>query len=217
MRKIVICLIALMSIGISLPADAGLFDNEVELEDLFQLSPEVLNTLKDVEFAVFIAKVKLSGAKVNENRAKEDLKRAKSQVETKRLELKAAKAKYNEESETSAGKRALEAQAALKRTQEQHDVVQLLVKWKKKELDVQSAGVDKEKVAVSVAEADRELARVLKLFESKVSSSSRYDIDDFKKSLEKRRKEYEKAMSREKKEMIDAATLKEKYEKAAKR
>lgn len=216
MRKIAICLTVLMSICLSGRSEAGLFGNEVDLADLYQLPSEALSTLKDVEFAVFVANVKLAGAKVKENRAKEDLRTAKSQLDTKRLELKAAKAKYKEVSESSAGKRAQEAQAVLKNTQEQHNVTQLLVKWKKKELDVQSAGVDKEKAAVSVAEANRELARAMKLVESKVPSAGRYKVDDFKKSLEKRKKEYDKAVAREKKEVIDATTLKAEYEKAAK-
>ena len=216
MRKIVIWFMVLMGVCLWERSDAGLFGDEVDLADLSQLSSEALDTLKEVEFAVFIARVKHAGAKVKENRAREDLKSAKSQFDTKILELKAAKAKYKEVSKSSAGKRASEAQAALQSAQKQYDVIQLLVKWKKKELDVQSAGVAKEKAAVSIAEANRELARVMKLVESKVASAGRYNVEDFKKSLEKRQKEYDKAVAREKKEVIDAKTLRAEYEKAAK-
>jgi len=197
-------------------SDAGLFGDEVDLADLSQLSSEALDTLKEVEFAVFIARVKHAGAKVKENRAREDLKSAKSQLDTKSIELKAAKAKYKEVSESNAGKRASEAQAALRSAQEQHDIIQLLVKWKKKELDVQSAGADKEKAAVSIAEANRELAGAMKLVESKAPSAGRYNMDDFKKNLEKRQKEYDTAVIRGKKEMLDAKTLKAEYEKVSK-
>jgi len=216
MRKIAICLTVLMSICLSVRSEAGLFGDEVDLADLFQLSSEALNTLKDMEFAVFIARVKHAGSKVKENRAREDLKSAKSRLDTKSLELKAAKAKYKEVSESSAGKRASEAQAALRSAQEQYDIIQQLVKWKRKELDVQSAGAAKEKAAVSVAESNRELARIMKLVESKVSSAGRYKIEDFKQNLEKRQKEYSKEVTREKKEMLDAKTLKEEYEKISK-
>ena len=216
MRKIAICLTVLMSICLSVRSEAGLFGDDVDLADLSQLSSETLTTLKDVEFEVFMAKVKHAGAKVRENRAREDLKSAKSRSDTKSIELKAAKAKYKEVSESNAGKRASEAQAALQSMQKQYDIIQLLVKWKKKELDVQSAGAAKEKAAVSVAEANRELARAMKIVESKVPPAGRYNLDDFKKSLEKRKKEYDKAVAREKKEVIDAKTLKMEYEKTAK-
>ena len=216
MRKIVIWLMVLMGVYLWERSEAGLFGDEVDLADLSQLSSEALDTLKEVEFAVFIARVKHAGAKVKENRAREDLKSAKSQLNTKSFELKAAKAKYKEVSESSAGKRGSEAQAALRSAQEQYDIIQLLVKWKKKELDVQSAGAAKEKDAVSVSEANRELARVMKLVESKVSSAGRYKIEDFKQNLEKRQKEYSKAETRGKKEMLDAKTLKAEYEKVSK-
>ena len=216
MRKIAICLTVLMSICLSVRSEAGLFGDEVDLADLSQLSPEALDTLKEVEFALFIARVKHAGAKVKENRAREDLKSAKSRLDTKSIELKAAKAKYKEVSESNAGKPASEAQAALRSAQEQYDIIQLLVKWKRKELDVQSAGVAKEKAAVSVAEANRELARVMKLVESKVSSAGRYKVEDFKQNLEKRQKEYGKAETREKKEVLEAKTLKAEYEKVSK-
>jgi len=213
MRKTAIWLMVLMGVCLWERSDAGLFGDEVDLADLSQLSSEALDTLKDVEFAAFIARVKHAGAKVKENRAREDLKTAKSQLNTKSIELKAAKAKYKEVSERFAGKRLSEAQAVLRSAQEQHDVIQLLVKWKKKELDVQSAGVAKEKAAVSIAEANRELARVMKLVESKAPSAGRYNMDYFKKDLKKRQKEYDTAVTREEKEMLDAKTLKAEYEK----
>ena len=216
MRKIAICLTVLKSICLSGQPEAGLFGNEVDLADLSQLPTEALNTFKDVEFAVFIANVKLAGSKVKENRAREESKAVKSQMDTKSLELKAAKAKYKEVSESSAGKRASEAQAALQSAQKQYDVIQLLMKWKKKELDVQSAGVAKGKAAVSVTEANRELDRVMKLVEIKVTSAGRYNVEDFRSSLKKRQKEYDKAVAREKKEMIDASSLRTEYEKASK-
>jgi len=216
MRKIVIWLMVLMGVYLWERSEAGLFGDEVDLADLSQLSSEALDTLKEVEFAVFIARVKHAGAKVKENRAREDVKSAKSQLDTKSIELKAAKAKYKEVGERFAGKQLSEAQADLRSAQEQHDIIQLLVKWKKKELDVQSAGVAKEKAAVSIAEANRELAGVMKLVESKAPSAGHYNIEDFKKNLEKRRKEYDTAVTREKKEMLDAKTLKAEYEKVSK-
>ena len=216
MRKIAICLTVLMSICLSVRSEAGLFGNDVDLADLSQLSSETLTTLKDVEFEVFMAKVKHAGAKVRENRAREDLKSAKSRSDTKSIELKAAKAKYKEVSESNAGKRASEAQAALQSMQKQYDIIQLLVKWKKKELDVQSAGAAKEKAAVSVAEANRDLAGVMKLVESKAQSAGRYKVEDFKQKLEKRQKEYNTAETRGKKEVLEAKTLKAEYEKVSK-
>jgi hypothetical protein len=44
----------------------------------------------------------------------------------------------------------------------------------------------------------------------------RHNIEDFKKTLEKRRKEYDTAVTRETTEMLEAETLKAEYEKVPK-
>ena len=76
MRKILMGLAILVIFYNS--AYAGLFKDDVDLADLSQLSPEALETLKDIEFNAFVKKVKLAGAKVLENMAKNDLKTAKT-------------------------------------------------------------------------------------------------------------------------------------------
>ena len=54
-------------------AGAGIFKEDVNLADLSQLSQEALETLKDFEFNVFLRKVRLAGAKVLENKAKDGI------------------------------------------------------------------------------------------------------------------------------------------------
>jgi hypothetical protein len=75
--------------------------------------------------------------------------------------------------------------------------------------------VEKDKLAVSVAEYERDFARVSKLIEQSVPSAIKYSLSDFKKRLEKNQKEYEKAVSTEAKEMAEAKKLKTAYEKAS--
>ena len=52
-------------------ADAAIFGDDVSLADLAKLSPEAFNSLKDVEFAVFTAKVKHAGAVEAEKKFRE--------------------------------------------------------------------------------------------------------------------------------------------------
>ena len=94
MRKILmgIAILALVYNG----ADAGLFGDDVDLADLFQLSPEALETLKDTEFNVFLMKVKHAGAKVLENKAKNNLKTSKLTLDAKQQHLKSAGADLKE-------------------------------------------------------------------------------------------------------------------------
>jgi hypothetical protein len=71
MRKIIMSL-AILALVYS-DADAGIFKEDVNLADLSQLSQEALETLKDFEFNVFLRKVRLAGAKVLENKAKDGI------------------------------------------------------------------------------------------------------------------------------------------------
>ena len=81
MRKIPMILAVLVLFYYS--ADAGLFGDAVDLADLSQLSPDALETLKDTEFNVFLYKVRHAGAKILENKAGDDLKKAKLTLDSK--------------------------------------------------------------------------------------------------------------------------------------
>ena len=94
MRKILIYLAILVLFYNG--ANAGMFGDDVDLADLSQLSPDALETLKDTEFNVFFTKVKHAGAKVLENKAGDDLKKAKLTLDSKNFHLKSAEADLKE-------------------------------------------------------------------------------------------------------------------------
>jgi len=63
----------------------------------------------------------------------------------------------------------------------------MLIKWKEKEVDVQVASVKKAKIAVELAEAERDVARVSKLIEQNVVSAPKYNLSDFKAKVDKKK------------------------------
>ncbi|MBT8368163.1 MAG: hypothetical protein KJP23_26010 [Deltaproteobacteria bacterium] len=196
-------------------ADAGIFKEDVNLADLFQLSPEDLETLKDTEFNVFLRKVKHAGAKVLENKAKDDLKISKLTLDAKKQHHKSGEADLKEAKASQDSTRIDAAEKALRNANKELEHAKLLIQWKEKEVDVQAASVEKNKLAVSVAEYERDFARVSKLIEQSVPSAVKYSLSAFKKRLEKKQKEYEKAVHTEAKEMAEAKKRKEAYEKLA--
>ena len=214
MRKILIYLAILVLFYCS--ANAGLFGDDVSLADLSQLSPDALETLKETEFNVFLTKVKHAGAKVLENKAGDDLKKAKLTLDSKNLHLKSAEADLKEAKATQDQGQIEAADKALRQAKENYERAKMLVKWKEKEVDVQVVSVKKAKLVVELAEAERDLARVSKLIEQNVASAPKYNLSDFKAKVDKKNKEYQKALSTEKKEIAEAKKLKAGYEKISK-
>ena len=214
MRKILMSLVILALVYNV--ADAGIFKEEVSLADLSQLSPEALETLKHTEFNVFLRKVKHAGAKVLENKAKGDLKISKLTLESKKQHHKSAQADLKEAKAAQDSTRIDAAEKALHNANKELEHAKLLIQWKEKEVDVQAAGVEKDKLALSVAEYERDFARVSKLIEQRVPSAVKYSLSDFKKRLEKKQKEYEKAVRAEAKEITEAKKRKAAYEKSSK-
>ena len=208
-----LCILAFLNTSV----EAGVFGDDVDLADLSQLSSEALEKFKDAEYKVFLMKVKHAEMKVLEKKAREDLKSVKSTLDAKRQQLKAAKAELKDIQQKSVGKKLTDAEAALRNAQKDYDIADLHAKWKKKELDARLAAVEKEKVAIVVAEAERDFARVSKLHEQKVPSAGNYRIDDFKTRLGKRQKEFEAAVSKEKSEIFEAKRVKLDYDKLVKK
>ena len=86
-------LVFICSVGLLVTAaQAGLFKNSVDLADLAEVSPEALETLKETEFAVFVAHVRLNAAKAAERRAAGGGAAADRILEAENLDLKAATA-----------------------------------------------------------------------------------------------------------------------------
>lgn len=92
MRIQLLCLAILMAWHT--PAVAGLLGAVVDFADPAKLSEEGLEALKESEFAVFQANVQLYRAKDAEKQVESDLKGSRAILETKGLDLKAAKANW---------------------------------------------------------------------------------------------------------------------------
>ena len=212
MRKILMGLAILAIVYNS--ANAGLFKDDVDLADLSQLSPEALETLKDTEFNVFLMKVRHAEAKVLENKVKEDFKTSRLTLNAKKQHLKSSEADLKEARAAQDSTRIDAAEKALRNADKELEHARLLIQWKEKEVDVQIAGVEKAKLAVSLSECERDLARVSKLKEQNVPSAIKYALSDFKQRLEKKQKEYEKAVSTEAKETAEEKKRKAAYEKS---
>ena len=210
MRKILMGL-AMLAVVYNV-AYAGLFKDDVDLADLSQLSPEVLETLKQTEFNVFLMKVKLAGAKVLENMAKNDLKTSKLTLDAKKQRFKSAEADLKEAKASQNSTLIDSAEKALRNANKELEHAKLLIQWKEKEVDVQTARVEKAKLAVALSETEQDLARVSKLIEKNMPSAKKYNLSDFKAKLDKKHKKYQKAMSTETKVILEAQKLKAKYE-----
>ena len=214
MRKVLIYLAILVLFYNS--ANAGLFGDDVDLADLSQLSPDALETLKDPEFNVFLAKVKHAEAKILENKAGENLKTARLTLDSKNLHLKSAEADLKEARATQDQGQIEVADKALRIAKEEYKRANMLIKWKKKEVDVQIASVEKAKLAVELAEAERDVARVSKLIVQNVVSAKKYNLSNFKAKVDKKQKGYQKALHAETKAMLEAKNLRTAYEKISK-
>lgn len=214
MRRVLMCLTVLVFIFSG--ANAGILKEKVDFADLSQLSPEALEALKESEFKVFLTKVKHAGTKVLEGKAGEDLRASRLTLDAKKWHLGTAKVDLKEAEKTQDQARIKPAEQALRNAQGDFEFAKLLVKWKEKELDAKIAGVERAKGSVLMAEAERDLARVSKLAEQNAPSAAKYTLSDFEDRLEKRKKEYEKAVSRERREILETETLKEGYEKLTK-
>ena len=214
MRKIMMGLVIVAIVYNS--AEAGLFGDDVDLADLSQLSPEALETFKEAEFNVFLMKVRHAGAKVLENKAKENLKTSKLTLDAKNKHLKSAEADLKEAKAAQDSTRIETAEKGLRNAKKELEHARLLIQWKEKEVDVQAAGVEKAKLAAALAEAERDLARVSKLIDQNVASAQKYRLSDFRAKVDKKRKEYKQALKRETKEIAEAQKLRSAYEEIAK-
>jgi hypothetical protein len=210
-----ISIIALIFISHS--SMASFFKDAVDMADLSQLSPHALETLKDSEFKVFLETLGHAAEKVKANKAREELKSAESDLSAKNLRLQAAKKELKGIQEKSAGKKLTAAEETLRAAQKEYDFVKLFKTWKEKELDACNASVQKAKAAISVAEAERDLARVEKLTAEKIPSAGKYMVAEFKKQLEKKKKTYEAAADKEKSKISEAEKFKREYERLSNR
>ena len=194
-------------------AQAGLFGDGVNFEDLSYLSPQALETLKDAEFKVFLAEVNLGGAKVLEKRTKEHFKAANHTYDSKNILLKTARKDFKATGSSPDQAKRTSAEKGLADAQKNFDTARALIEWKEKEVSVREAGVKKAKAALELAEAERDFARASKLIAEKAPSAGKYNLLNFKKAVVKRQKEHTTAIKKEEKEILEANKLREDYEK----
>ena len=193
----------------------GLLDRSVDFADLAELSGEGLQALKDTEFGVFLANVELARAKTAEDLARDSLKAAEYNLDKESLNLKAAKAEYKAAEANQDADRMSNVQKTLEKVKEAIKTADLGVKWREKEVSARKAGVKKAKLGVELSENKRDLARISRLVTEKVSSASKYPLADYKNKQKKIQEDYQKAMDKEKREMLEAEQLKAQYEKRA--
>ena len=195
----------------------GLLDRSVNFDDLSELSEEGLQALKDTEFKVFLAKVKLATAKRAEDLAQDNLRTAEDNFDKERLNLKAAKAEYKVAEANQDGERMSNVEKTIEKVKESIKTAELFVKWRKKEVSARKACVKKTKLAVELAEIKRDLARIYRLAVEKVPAAAKYSESDYKKKLKKIQENHQKAVDKEKREMLEAEQHKAQYEKRAKK
>jgi hypothetical protein len=213
MKWLVLC-VAILTVSHSI-AYGGIFRASVEYADLAQLSAEGLQALKETEFEVFLANVRLARAKTAEDQAQDYLRAAEDALNKERLDLKAAKAEYKAAEANQDSQRMSKIEKTLEKVKEQIKIAELLVKWKEKEVSARKASVKKAKHAVELTEAKRDLARVSRLVAEKAPSSSKYSEADFEKKVKKAEDDHQKAIDKEKRELLVAEQLKAQYERTA--
>jgi len=197
-------------------AYAQLLGRSVEFGDLAQLSTNGVEALKETEFEVFRANVRVAAAKALENQAKSELKKAESNLESARLNVKAVKAEYKAAEANQEKERMDKAEKDLKKALETVNLAEMLVKWKSKEVDAQKTAVKKSDLALDLAEVKRDMARVNQLVAEKVPAANKYPASDYERKMKKIQENHKKASDKEKRESLEAEQLKSQYEKMAK-
>jgi hypothetical protein len=213
MKKIILSLAILLAAHTI--SYGGLLDRSVDFADLAKLSDEGLEALKDTEFEVFLANVRLARAKAIEDLARERLKAAEESLDKERLNLKAAKAEYKAAKANQDAERMSNIEKTREKVKEAIKTAELRVKWREKEVSARKTGVKKTKLGVELSENKRDLARISRLVTEKISSASKYSLTDYKNKQKKNQEDYQKAVDKEKREMLEAEQLKAQYEKRA--
>jgi hypothetical protein len=131
------------------------------------------------------------------------------------LNLKAAKAEYKAAEANQDAERMSNIEKTREKVKEAIKTAELRVKWREKEVSARKTGVKKTKLGVELSENKRDLARISRLVTEKISSASKYSLTDYKNKQKKNQEDYQKAVDKEKREMLEAEQLKAQYEKRA--
>jgi len=207
-----ICVVCVMTTA----TQGGLFKNSVDLADLSEVSPDSLETLKDTEFAVFVAQVRVHTVKAAENRAAGGVKAANQIVEAENLDMKAAEAEQKAAKANQDEERTTAATARITGTKEDLETAKALRKWKAQEQEARQAEVAMAKSALDLAEATRDAARMRLLIREDVPSAKKYDLADLDREVAKRQKEYDSASRKARDKMARVDKLKADWNQLAK-
>ena len=213
MKKTLIFLFILMVLGSG--ADAGFFGNSVSFDDLAQVSSQGLRTLKESEFEVFLAEVKLAGVRAALKKSEGELKIAKNTFAAEKSDLKAVEAEIKAAKENQDEDRLRTAESSHPSARKNFEIAELLVNWKKSIVKTQKAAKKRAEVELDIAELKRDLARVSLMVSEKVPSAEKYSVDGYEKSLQKKTKELNKSIRSEERMMWEAEKLKADYERSA--
>ena len=214
MRKLLMTIILLVTF--SALVHAGFFGDSVDLADLAQLSQKGLEDLKDSEFEVFLAQVRLAGAKDDLKKANGELKAVKKILSSQKSDLKATEAEVKAAKEIQDKERFTRAESALQKSQEAYTTAELNVAWKAQEVKARKASVEKAELELDVAEIQRDLARVAQLVSEKIPAAQKYSAENLEKNLKKKQKDLTKAKRDEEREIWEANKSKEDYERKTK-
>ncbi len=195
------------------PAVAGLFGDSVDLEDLARLSDAGIEALRPTEHAAFLARIRLATAQENEGAAKGSLKTAERILDAEKLDLKAAQAEEKAAKANADPSRIEVAQTLVRSAETELEIAKRLVEWRDKELDAARSAVSTGKARLDLAEAERDLARVVRLIEEKVPAAAKYDRGKVEDSVRKRQRDLDKAAKKSEKKREESESARAAYEK----
>ena len=204
-----------LSVVVFASAHASVFKKKVELSDLAALSQRDLDTFKDVEFKIFLMKVAHARAEELEDKAKADLRTSKLTLDAKKQRLKSLEADLKEANAAQDTSQVDATKEALIKARKELDRAKLLILWKEQEIEVQVAGIRIAKLAVQLAEMERDLAWISKLKERNLEAGQKYDLADLQKRLGKKQKAYQTDVTQKAVAIETARKLKAAYEKAS--
>ncbi len=207
----------LLALAVSMTAQAGLFKDAVDVADLAQLSPEGLESLKESEFAAFVARVRLQAAKEREDQAQGALKAAQRNVSVQELDMKAAAAETKAAKANQDEERLAAAEILRRDARSDLEIAQAFETWKKDERAATRAAVKSAEARLDLAEAQRDHARIERLAAENVPASAKHDYTDSAKRVAKRQSDADKASRRAEKAAATAAKSAAAYDESARR
>ena len=218
MKKLIVCSVVLFSVFVyplPMPYAFDLFEDQVKMSDLAQLSDEGIQTLKQTEFDVFLAQIAHTRAELKVESAEAALKEAKTSLEKELLNIRAAKAEIKAAEAHQDSQRKHDAEKVLKEAEKTVEISEVFHQWKQKELKICQTEEKMKKILLHSAKAKRELARISMLAAEKLPFAHNYSTEDYEKRVKKIQKEYKDRSETEEKLRLEAQQLKMRFDERA--